>query len=666
MRILIGASAAILLSQGAIAQARPAQPADLLALEEVADPQIAPDGDAIVYTVTKANVEEDENVTHVWIAAWDGSGTRQLTGREGESESSPKFSPDGSQIGFISTRADKDEEGQLWLLPRAGGEAQPLVDITGSVDDFAWSPDMKYLALVVTDPEEKLADEKLKDRPQPLVIDRYYFKEDGTGYLGKRRQRVWLYDIAAGKAARLTDGNYNEILPAWSPDSTQVVFTSKRAPDPDRTEDSNLYVAKVASVGAAPRQLTTYTGADNAADNRSHPAWSPDGKLIAYLRGGDPKLIWYAVTDLAVIPAAGGEAKVLTAGLDRNVASPIWSPDSASIQFLTEDDGIRRLDRVNAAGGPITTVMSGEQVLSNQSAATNGRTALLSSTSLTPSDVFVLDGPALRQVSSHNAALLADLDLGAVTRTSFTSKDGTEVHGFIHQPHGAKSGKALPSILYIHGGPTSQFDRGFNLMQHVMAASGYAVISTNPRGSSGRGVAYASAINAAWGSVDVEDVLAGVDDAVAKGIADPARLGIGGWSYGGMLTNYTIASDTRFKAAVSGASIANVTAGYGTDMYTLSYEREMGKPWENLEGYLKISYPFFQNQSIVTPTMFMVGQNDFNVPALNSEQMYQALKSRGIDTRLVIYPGENHGIERPSFVKDRMDRWLAWYDGRVK
>jgi dipeptidyl aminopeptidase/acylaminoacyl peptidase len=236
-------------------------------------------------------------------------------------------------------------------------------------------------------------------------------------------------------------------------------------------------------------------------------------------------------------------------------------------------------------------------------------------------------------------------------------------------PPDAKPGTPLPTVLFNHGGPQSQFTAasgGWWMQWQIFAGAGYAVVSSNPRGSTGRGEAYAKALYADWGGPAVPDALAAVDDAVARNIADPRRLVVGGWSYGGMLTNYLIASDTRFRAAVSGASISNVLAGYGTDQYIRDYETELGRPWEHMDVWLRNSYPFYHNERIVTPTLFMVGDKDFNVPLLNSEQMYQALKSRGIDTRLVIYPGQYHGLKRPSFVRDRMQRWLAWYADHLK
>ncbi|WP_310496626.1 prolyl oligopeptidase family serine peptidase, partial [Sandarakinorhabdus sp.] len=431
---------------------------------------------------------------------------------------------------------------------------------------------------------------------------------------------------------------------------------------------SNLY--RVSPTGTAePQRLTSFAGADNAPGSGSYPAFSPDGRSIAYVEGGPVELFSYGTRHLAIIPAMGGERRLLTASLDRNVTGPVWSADGKSISVIVEDDGAERIARVDIASGRISDVASGPRVFSALTGNGKGRIAALLSTPMMPPEVVAFDGNTARQLTHHNDAWRASVTLSPVTATSFRSKDGTEVHGFVTLPAQTPAqtlAKPLPAILFNHGGPQSQFDWSFNPMWQALAGHGLAVIASNPRGGTGRGQDYAKAIYAAWGSVDVQDALAAVDDAVARGIADPARLGVGGWSYGGMLTNYLIASDTRFKAAVSGASISNVIAGYGTDQYVNDYETELGKPWENREAWDRVSYPFLHNDRIVTPTLFMVGQVDWNVPLIASEQMYQALRSRGIPARLVIYPGEHHGVKRPSFLKDRMTRWLGWYDQYIK
>lgn len=666
MRLLFTATALVLSLQPLTALARPVTPEDQVKEIYVSDPDLSPVGDAAVYAVQGADVDADRPVWHIWLAPWDGSGPRQLTSRKGESESNPKFSPDGKKIGFLSSRADEKDLSKLWILPMAGGEAAPLEGIEGSVEDFAWSPDGKYLALIVLDkPEEPKKTKDGDDIPPPIVIDRYQFKADGIGYLGKERSRLWLYDLATGKTVRLTDGDYDESFPSWSPDSTRITFVSRRGPDADRSHDYNIYLARRDAPGAAPVQLTSYEGADAGPDTGSYPMWSPDGSKIAYVRGGDPKLLWYAASDLAVIPASGGEPVILTKGQDRNVYNPQWTADGKALKFIVEDDGQMKLASVPASGGKVSVLAGGEFVLRGPDSEGN-RTVVTYSSPTKPFELYALDAGKLRPLTSHNAEWMKDIDFADAKFTSYKSKDGTEVHGFVMVPPNAKPGEKLKTILHPHGGPAAQYDYSFDMWQQVFAGAGFAVLTPNPRGSTGRGTTYASGINAAWGTVDVEDDLAAVDDAVAKGIADPQRLVVGGWSYGGMSTNYLITSDHRFKAAMSGASIANVLLGYGTDQYAVEYDVELGKPWENTEVWIKNSYPFLHADRIQTPTLFMVGSADVNVPTWASEQMYQALKARRIDTELVIYPDQSHGFIRPSYIVDRMHRWLDWYAKYVK
>jgi dipeptidyl aminopeptidase/acylaminoacyl peptidase len=270
----------------------------------------------------------------------------------------------------------------------------------------------------------------------------------------------------------------------------------------------------------------------------------------------------------------------------------------------------------------------------------------------------------LRCLTKQNDAFLSQIKLAPVSETKFKSKDGTEVDGFLVRPN-VVVGK-IPTLLRLHGGPALQYTNEFDFEKQLFAANGYAVIMPNPRGSTGRGEKYAMGIYAAWGSVDVEDGLAAVDDAVARGLADPDRLVVGGWSYGGNFTNYIIATTTRFKAAVSGASASNVLAGYGTDEYIRDYENELGLPWKNPELWLRLSYPFLHADRIKTPTLFLCGESDFNVPLLNTEQMYQALRSLGISTELVIYPGQFHDLKKPSYIIDRYKRYLDWYAKWIK
>ncbi len=649
---------------GELAAQRAAEPADLLRLREVTDPQLSPDGAWVAYTVTVSDTAEDKRNADIWMSSWSGKRSVRLTWTKVR-EHTPRWSPDGRFLAFLSAREDPREVDQVWLLDRSGGEARRATDLPGGVSDYAWSPDGTRLALVASDPEPGRArpgEDSTRKRPRPIVVDRFRFKYDGVGYIGAEREHLYVFSLEHKTAQLITPGSYDELAPAWSPDGRSIAFLSRRRPDYDRTDNWDIYVV-AATAGAEPRQLTTFAGADMDPEwgNRP-PSWSPDGKLIAYVQGGKPELLYYGGHKVAVVPAAGGPARVLTGSLDRNVLSPTFSPDGASVLFLLEEDRVYHLARVPAAGGAVERLVGGARAIEDLSVGKDGRIALTSSTTTHPTEVFAVQGKTVRRLSTQNDAWLDDLRLAPVEAITVKSRDGTPIHGFMVKPPNYRPGTRYPTILRIHGGPVWQYYHDFaNLDWQVLAANGYVVLGVNPRGSSGRGEKFASAIFAAWGEKDGEDVLAAVDYAVAQGIADPDWLGIGGWSYGGILTNQVIVRDHRFKAAISGAGQGNALIGYGTDMYALEYELELGKPWANPDAWRRVSQPFLHADRIVTPTLFVCGQDDWNVPLVNSEQMYQALKSLGRKTELVIYPGESHGILRPSFVLDRMERYLEWY-----
>jgi dipeptidyl aminopeptidase/acylaminoacyl peptidase len=668
-----GASAALLLSvvlhaSPEAAERRPVTLDDQYALRDVSEPAVSPDGAWVAYTVETIDPKEDESQSDVWMTSWDGQRTLRLTTSK-QGESMPRFSPDGQYLAFLSGRGDDDEIDQIWLLNRSGGEAEKISDFKGGVTDYVWSPDGKRLAVVAKDPDPDAPEgdkEKAEKKTKPpIVIDRFQFKADIEGYLGARRHHLYLFDLASRKAEALTSGATDERLPSWSPDGSLIAFVTKRGADPDRHDNWDIYVI-AAKAGSAARQVTTSDGPDGDPSWESRAAWSPDGKSIAYLQGGPQKLIYYAGFQLAVIPAAGGTPRLLAPTLDRNVNKPRWSPDGGSLYVLLEDDRNVHLAKIPAAGGKFERIVGGKRVVSDYDVGRDGRIAVLTGTPQEPFEVFAVKGAELRALSHQNQELLSKLKLGTTEEASYKSKDGTEIHGLVVKPPDFSPGRPSPAILRIHGGPVSQHQNEFDFDWQLMAAGGYVVIAVNPRGSSGRGEEFAKAIYADWGNKDVQDVLAGVDDAVARKIADPDRLGVGGWSYGGMLTNYTIASDTRFKAATSGASISNILAGYGTDQYVREYEQELGVPWKNLDTWVHNSFPFLHADRITTPTLFLCGEADFNVPLLNSQQMYQALRSLGIDTMLIIYPGQFHGLTKPSYEHDRLQRYLAWYDKYVK
>jgi len=670
MRRFVLALVCALLPSLAFAAPRPFSLDDLARIRSVSSPRLSPDGSRVAYTVRTVDAGGDRSETQIWASGWDGRDPVRLTAGP-KSATEPRWSPDGRFLAFLSGRGDAEEESQLWLLPTGGGEPEKVTDLRGGVDDYDWAPDARRLVLVVRDPEpgaEKAGAEKAgadaKKPAKPIVVDRFQFKTDDDGYLDTRRSHLWLLDLATRRVEVLTSGVYDDVLPSWSPDGKTIAFVSKRGPDPDRTDNWDVYAVEPRA-GAAVRRLTAFDGADNEPDWDSRLAWSPDSRTIAYLQGGPDKLIYYGLHKLAVVPASGGGERVLTPDLDRNVSSPAFTADGRSIVFLLEEDQAVHLVRMPAAGGRIERLVDGRRVVEAFTAARDGRIAATVTDPLRPAEVYAAEATGLRPISRQNDAWLAGVELAAVEETKSRSADGTEIHGFLVHPPGPGP-QRRPAILRIHGGPVGQFENAFDAEWQWLAANGYLVIAANPRGSSGRGEAFQKAIWADWGHRDVEDVLSAVDDAVARGLADPDRLGVGGWSYGSMLTNYVIASTTRFKAATSGAGSSNALAEYGTDQYIREYEQELGTPWKNLDAYLKVSFPFFHADRITTPTLFLCGDADFNMPLLNSEQMYQALRSLGVPTELVIYPGQHHGLRKPSFVRDRLERYAAWYDRWVK
>ena len=652
---------------------------DLARVRHVSAPVLAPGGDWVAYTVGTANLKKDRWTSDLWMTSWDGATTLQLTRTADESEHTPRWRPDGQALAFISSRdSDEDDElgDQLWLLDRRGGEAERITEFKGGIDDYAWSPDGTRMVLVISDRDTVETLDALRDVPQdstwpedtppPLVIDRFYFKEDYTGYVRKVRSHLYLFDVATRSLQPLTAGGFDEVLPAWSPDGKRIAFVSKRVgADPDRGDNWDIYVMD-ATPGATARAITTFTGPDLDPDWGEAPEWSADGRTILYHRNGPDSLIYYAGPRLATVPAAGGTERVLTEAFDRHTMNPRWSADGRSIYFRIEDDRRMSLARMPAAGGAPELVVTGRVVVNGYDLA-GERIAVLVESMDKPGELYAVGGGGqLRALTHQNDSLLATLDLVGGEDITARSKDGTQVNGLLVKPLHYAAGTRVPTVLKVHGGPVAQFDYSFDPEFQLYAANGYAVVAMNPRGSSGRGEKYSLAIWADWGNKDVQDVLAGVDQAVAMGVADPDRLGVGGWSYGGILTNYIIASTTRFKAATSGAGISNILAGYGTDMYVREYEYELGPPWKNTATWLRLSYPFLHADRIKTPTLFQAAAADFNVPLLNTKQMYQAVRSLGVPTRLIIYPGQNHGLSKPSYQRHRYAQYLGWFGEWLK
>jgi dipeptidyl aminopeptidase/acylaminoacyl peptidase len=638
--------------------------ADVHRLRDVAEPALSPDGRWLVYSVSGHDLAWDRTVSEVWRVSTAGGAEQRLTYGGPASSWAPQFSPDGRWIAFLSDRGE-EETTQVWRLPVDGGEAEALTAFKGGVSEFSWAPDSRRLALVaMDDPAEpgKLPDGE--DGPaKPLVTTRLQFKDDSTGYLDDKRAHLHLFDIATRKATLLTPGQHDEWSPVFSPDGTRIAYASKRGADPDRHLNSDLYVVE-ARAGASERQLTTFPGADLDPYWESKLSWSPDGTRIAYLQAGEDKWIYYAPWQLAVVEVASGKTTI-PANLDRCMSRPKWSADGRGVYVLLEESRVTWLSRIELADGHVEHLTGGKR-FDYDFDVRGDRLVVLTGNIQTPNELYALQGGELAALTRQNEQLRREVDFRPGEDFSVTTADGTRVDGILVKPFGYKEGTQVPAIVRAHGGPVYQFSHEFLTEWQWYAAHGYAVIGVNPRGGSGRGFDYAKAIYADWGNVDSGDLLAGVDEVVRMGVADPQRLGLGGWSYGGILTDQVLVRDGRFKAAWSGAGSANALGLYGLDMYVREVELELGQPWAAPEAYLKVSQPFLHADRIRTPTQFLCAAADNNVPCAGSEQMYQALRSLGVPTRLIVYPDEHHDLTVPSYIAHRLQAYTEWFDRYLK
>ncbi len=641
---------------------------DLFAIGDVDDPQISPDGAWIAYTVTTQDLEKDKSYTRIWMVSAKGAEAIPITG-EKQTSTHPRWSPDGKYLGFLSARKGESSTGkgdktQVWTLFRQGGEAVQRTNTAQSVSDFEWSPDGKRMVLVLQDPTpaeleaHEQGDDYEAKTPPPWVIDREQFKVDYVHYLDRRRTHLFVLDLASKEMTQITSGDYDDSEPAWSPDGSRIAFVSNRTESPDTNYNSDIWIVDADNTdqGAGLRQITTNPGPDTS------PSWSPDGRFITHVSETDMKAMLYATRHLAVSSASGGDFQVLTEALDRIVASPRFSNDGGQIYFILEDGGEQNLAKIPLRGGEVDRLISGTGVVSGFDLGPANEVAALVSEPKLPAEIFLYANGQLKQRSFTNRALLAELDLGEKVKVQFKSADGTPIEGFIIKPPDFQEGKRYPTILDVHGGPQSQYDWRFQFESQLFAANGYLVVHPNPRGSTGYGQEFCMAIWRAWGEPDYEDVMAAVDDAIERGWADPDRLIVTGWSYGGMMTNHVITKTNRFKAAATGASASLYVVNYGHDQYQRWWEQELGFPWEPeaREIYERMS-PLNKVANVETPTLILCGEKDWNVPVINSEQLYLALKRLGVPTELVVYPGEGHGNFAPSHRKDVLERYLSWF-----
>ena len=637
------------------------KPTDFYKLKTIGAPKISPEGDWILYSVRSVDSAKDKYKSQLFMIDAQGKGEPLSLTHQTESPSNYQWSPDGKYISFLAKSKSEipgSDGKQIYLMDRRGGEPYQLTSIAAGIDAYQWRPDGKELLLTLTDPD--FADTASTKIRKPFEINRYHFKDDANGYLDNRKTHLYLFSLKKKKLDTLTRGKWNEENAQYAPDGKSVVYESNITENPDRNSNADIFQVYTDS-SRKKIQHTNFTGPN------SRPKISPDNQWLAYmesLNAGNFSMYIDNQPQLWIKNLQTGEKTLLSAGLDRPISDLVWSADSKSILGLVQDDRKQLLMQFNLA-------TKAHQFLTNEDAAyfsldmnAKGQLVLLKSDAQTPREIYTYQQSAFKKITSLHKDWAAQFKKIHVKGFEFTSTDNARVSGLLFTPDSVPSKR--PLIVFIHGGPVDQDDYEYDYTRHILAGAGYAVAAINYRGSSGRGLNFTKIIDGDWGNKEVDDIIYGANYLVKQGWVDENKMGLGGWSYGGITTNYTIAKDSRFKAAVSGAGSSLQMTMYGTDQYVLQYDEELGAPWKNPQKWMELSYPYFKVQQIKTPTLFMASEDDFNVPVAGAEQMYQAFKGAGIPTELIIYPGQHHGVAVPSYIVHRFNRQIAWFGNYLK
>jgi dipeptidyl aminopeptidase/acylaminoacyl peptidase len=629
------------------------KPEDIYRMNAVSNPKLSPDGNWIMYQVSKADSAKDKYESTLHMISTSGDETIQLTNEK--PAGAPAWSPDNKYISFTSKGLVENEGSQLFLMNRKGGEPMQLTNIKGEIASYKWFNDGSKILMEIRDPNT--ADTAKTKIKKPFEINRFHFKDDTDGYLDNRQTHLYVFDVKTKKLDTLTRGNKSQSNAEVSFDGKMVAFVSNPSEDPDRNNNTDIFLMDLASKQT--QQLTTFKGPN------SGPKFSPDGQQLLFNQStGEGNFSMYETSQLFLYHIPTKKISNISASIDRSIASPAWSHDGKYIYALVQDDrkqNIVEFDVPNKTHRNLTTATG-----SYSSIEINGKGQMVAlfSDKNTPNEIYLRKENGFTRMTRISDEFLAPLKPIFVKGFEGISSDKNLVSGILYLPD--SSAKKLPLVLFIHGGPVSQDEYAFDINRQILAGAGFAVAAVNYRGSSGRGSAYTKAIYADWGNKEVKDIIGLADQLIKMGVADSSKLGIGGWSYGGILTNYTIATDKRFKAAVSGAGSSLQLSMYGSDQYINQYDEELGAPWKNPKKWMDLSYPFYKVEQIKTPTMFMASEDDFNVPVIGAEQMYQAFKSTGIPTELVIYPNQHHGVRVPSYIVHRYKKHIDWYNKYLK
>jgi dipeptidyl aminopeptidase/acylaminoacyl peptidase len=671
-------------------------PDDVNALTGVADPRVSPDGTTVAYLVTAVDREANEYRGAIWLAPLDGSSAPRRFSSGEKRDAEPRWSPDGTELAFTSDRAGK--VAQLYVMPVNGGEARKLTSLSEDVEHPAWSPDGSRIAFV-SRVRDAAYDEEDERRRRPRRITRLQYKLEHVGWTVDRPQHLFAVRAdGSGEPVQITAGDFEDTSPAWSPDGSAIAFVSARHEDWDVELANDVYLidapeldAPAAAVGARaksgaaegragapaaggpampePRRLTHGGGQVDG------PVWSPGGGHLAVLRYpavlDDPKH-----AQVAVVDARTGEMLPLTETLDRNCnpyptpREPAW--DGGHLVFLVEDHGNTHVYRVPADGSAAPQLLVGGERAVNGFDAAGGRLVYSATESTSLSELFIDD----RRTTHVGDPFAAGRELALAERFTATSIDGSEVDAWIMRPAGFEPGRTYPALLNIHGGPFGQYGNEFFDEFQVYCGGGYVVLFSNPRGSSGYSEEWGRAIRGpgelgpGWGSVDYEDCMAVVDEALRRfEFVDPDRLGVIGGSYGGYMTSWIVAHTDRFKAAVSERAVNQFVSEWGSSDYGFDFKGYSGTfLYEDVEGYLKVS-PTTYAENIHTPLMILHSEDDLRCPVEQAEQLFVTLRLLKRPVELVRFPAESHELTRSGSPVHRVQRFelvLEWFDRYLK
>ncbi|MDQ2744972.1 MAG: S9 family peptidase [Chloroflexota bacterium] len=638
---------------------RPMDVDDLYRLILVGDAQIAPDGSKIAYLTKRLDREKNDYVSAIWL--WENGQSRQFTA--GEKDSAPRWSPDGSQLAFVAKREEKQ---QIYVMPTDGGEARRLTDAKLGAGTPVWSPDGKRIAYCgpVSTIEELETDEEKDEPARTRVIERAVFKFDGQGLIEDRRTHVFVVDLASGETKQVTEGDFNDSEPAWSPDGEQLAFAADRDEAWDLRAQSDIWI--VPRAGGHPRRVTDGQG------NWTTPTFSPDGSEIAFVGYAVPKTGEATrYSQLWTISRSGGEATNLLAGTDLAAGHSLladWSIAGQDGPFW-ENDGIYLIITERGAANiyrwqdGLDAVTSGRHDVMDFSVS-HGHLACTVAELTHPAEVALVRDGKLEPITEHNRQVLREAPPIEPERVTFTGAAGAEIDGWLMRPSDFVKGRTYPLIVYIHGGPTTAYGESFFHEFQVLAGKGFGVFYCNPHGSTGSGQSFQSSIRGDWGNLDYQDVMAGVERAVREPWVDPNRLGVAGGSYGGFMTNWIIGHTDRFAAACTQRSICNMVSQGGISDWAATRGEALGATPEGNPGHLWEMSPLKYASQVKTPTLILHSERDDRCPIAQGEEWYMALRRQCVPVRFVRFPEESHNLSRagkPSRRAERMGHILDWF-----